>query len=194
MFATARYATPLAFAVAVIFGSASPALASDRLNDKSLPQVDFTLATNVPFVPGVATTIPLTLLADATAEPKAAPLADAAQLRPVDLTIPRGEGGSAMTSLTRTMYVSFAALQVMDAMSTSKALSAGATEANPAMAGIAKNRTALFAVKAGTAVATTFLVERIAKNHPRRAMIVMAVLNTAYAGIVMHNYRVARAN
>jgi hypothetical protein len=191
MFATARYATPLAFAVAVLFGSASPALASDRVGNQ---QVDFTLAGNVPFVPGVATTLPLTLLADATAEPKATPLADAAQLRPVDLAIPRGESGSVITSLRRTMYVSFAALQVMDAMSTSKALSAGATEANPAMAGIARNRTALFAVKAGTAVATTFLVERIAKNHPRRAMIVMAVLNTAYAGIVMHNYRVARAN
>ena len=49
------------------------------------------------------------------------------------------------------------------------------------------------AVKAGTAVATTFFVEKLAKNHPRNATIIMAVLNTAYAGVVAHNYRVARA-
>ena len=164
MFATAGYATPLAFAVAVILGSASPALASDRLNDKPLPQVDFTLASNTP-------------------------IAEAIQVRPVSM--PVADSGSA--SLRRTMYVSFAALQVMDAISTRKAISGGATEANPAMAGIAGNSAALFAVKAGTAVATTFFVERLAKNHPRRATIIMAVLNTAYAGVVAHNYRVARA-
>jgi hypothetical protein len=166
MFATAGYATPLAFAVAVILGSASPALASDRLNDKPLPQVDFTLASNTP-------------------------IAEAIQVRPVSM--PVADSGSGSASLRRTMYVSFAALQVMDAISTRKAISGGATEANPAMAGIAGNSAALFAVKAGTAVATTFFVERLAKNHPRRATIIMAVLNTAYAGVVAHNYRVARA-
>ena len=191
MFATAGYATPLAFAVAVILGSASPALASDRLNDKPLPQVDFTLASNTPFVPGVAASVSASLLSDAAAEAPSAPIAEAIQMRPVSM--PVADSGSGSASLRRTMYVSFAALQVMDAISTRKAISGGATEANPAMAGIAGNSAALFAVKAGTAVATTFFVERLAKNHPRRATIIMAVLNTAYAGVVAHNYRVARA-
>jgi hypothetical protein len=61
------------------------------------------------------------------------------------------------------------------------------------MAGLAGNTAALFAVKAGTAAVTTFFAERLAKNHPRRATVLMAVLNSAYVAIVAHNYRVARA-
>jgi hypothetical protein len=196
MFATPRHAFSVAFAGAILLGSASPALASDRINDRPLPQVSFTLASTVPFVPGVSA-IPSTLLAE-SAEPATAeaapmaPLAAAGQIRPAGLEIPRGEGGFGSTSLRRSMIVSFAALQVFDAVSTRNALSAGATEANPAMAGIAKNSTALFAVKAGSAAATAFFVERLAKNHPRRATIVMVVLNSAYAAVVAHNYRVAR--
>ena len=68
---------------------------------------------------------------------------------------------------------------------------AGEFEANPAMAGLARNSAALFAVKAGTAAATTYFAERLSRNHPRAATIMMAVLNTAYVAIVAHNYRVA---
>ena len=100
--------------------------------------------------------------------------------------------GLAAPALRRGLIVSFGALQVLDAHSTLRALDGGAREANPAMAGLAKNRTALFAVKAGTAAATAYFVERMAKRHPRRALIVVAVLNTAYAAVVAHNYRVAR--
>ncbi|HJR60750.1 MAG TPA: DUF5658 family protein [Vicinamibacterales bacterium] len=194
MFATARHASALAFTGAVLLASASPAAADDRINDRPLPQVQFTLgavnATFVPWMPSATPTIPPALLADITPEPKAEPLAESAQ-RPVDLAIPRSEG-SAATSLRRSMYVSFAALQVMDAVSTRKALAAGGREANPAMTGIVKNNAALYAVKAGTAVVTTYFAERLAKHHPRRAMVLMVVLNGAYAAIVAHNYRVAR--
>ncbi len=92
------------------------------------------------------------------------------------------------------MYGSFAALQVMDAISTNKALAAGGVEANPAMSGVVKNKNAFMAVKVGAAVATAFFAEKLAKNHPRKATILMAVLNVAYAGIVVHNYRVARSS
>ncbi|MBA2301503.1 MAG: hypothetical protein H0W08_02580 [Acidobacteria bacterium] len=194
MFATAHQVRALAFAGAVLLGGTTTAVAADRGNDRPLPAVDFTLASSVPFVPGVATAMLPALLTNASAEPKAAPVADAAQGRALDLAIPRGQGGFGSSSLRRTMYVSFAALQVMDAVSTRKALSGGAIEANPMMAGLARNSAALFAVKAGTAAATAYFAERLAKNHPRRAMILMAVLNTAYAGVVAHNYRVARAN
>ena len=156
-----------------------------------LPQVDLTLASTVPFVPGVTMALAPALVADTTVEPTAAPLAEAVQTRPIDMVIPRGADGSAGTSLRRGMYVSFATLQVFDAMSTRKAMAAGAREVNPLMTGVVKNNTAFLAVKAGSAVATTYFVERLAKNHPRRAMIVMAVLNTAYAAVVVHNYRVA---
>ena len=38
----------------------------------------------------------------------------------------------------------------------------------------------------------TNFAERLARKHPRAATIMMAVLNTTYAAIVAHNYRVAR--
>jgi len=199
MLSTVRHASALVFTGAILLGSASPAVASDRTSDKPLPQVQFTLsaagATFVPFVPSATTAITPAMLAGIsaeTAEPKATPLAEAAQ-RPVDLAIPRREGGDVSTPLRRSMYVSFAALQVMDAVSTRKALAAGGREANPAMTGLVKNRTALYAVKAGTAAVTTYFAERLAKHHPRRAMVLMAVLNGAYAAIVAHNYSVARS-
>jgi len=192
MFATVRHARALVFAAAALLAGASPAVASDRSSDKPQPQVAFTLASNAPAVPVVATAIPSSLLTDLALEPKSGPLAEAMQTRPADLIAPRGDGGFSSASLRRGMYVSFAALQVFDAISTRKALNAGAREANPAMGGIVKSNAALFAVKAGSAAATAFFAERVAKNHPRRAAIVMAVLNTAYAAVVAHNYRVAR--
>jgi hypothetical protein len=197
MFATPRHALSLALAGAVVLGGVTPAFASDQISEKAVPQVSFMLASSVPFVPGVPA-IPPALLsavgteADAVEPASPAPLAEAAQVRPVQMSIPRGEGGFGSASLRRGMIVSFAALQVFDAVSTRKALSAGAREANPAMAGIAKNSAALFAVKAGSAAATAYFVERLAKSHPRRATIVMVALNAAYAAVVAHNYNVAR--
>ena len=193
MSAAARLVRSLAFSGAVALCS-TPALAAD--GGFRFPEVDFTVS-HVPYVPSVTVVLPPALLTDALidvtgAEP--APLAEAAQMRPVDLPRARPAGEGFSTSLRRSMYVSFAALQVMDAVSTRRALNNGATEANPAMAGLARNSAAFFAVKAGTAAATTFFAERLARKHPRRATILMAVLNTAYAAIVVHNYRVAGNN
>ena len=192
MFATVRQARAMAFAGAVLLGGAPCAAASDRLNDKPLPQFDFTLLSSATVVPAAATAMPLASMTDLSLEPKSGPLAEAAQTRPVDLIGPRGDGAFSSASLRRSMYVSFAALQVFDAISTRKALNAGAREANPAMAAVVKSNTALLAVKAGSAAATAFFAERLAKKHPRRAAIVMTVLNTAYAAVVAHNYRVAQ--
>jgi hypothetical protein len=189
MSAIAPYARAFALTSACLVGGASPALASDLFSNRQMPQVDFTVASTLPFVPSVTMAVPPALLTDAIVEP--APIAEAAQLRPVELVAPRGEGAFS-TSVRRSMYVSFAALQIMDAVSTRKALSNGAQEANPMMSGLAGNSAAFFAVKAGTAAATTFFAERMAKKHPRAATIMMAVLNTAYVAIVAHNYKVAR--
>jgi hypothetical protein len=107
------------------------------------------------------------------------------------MAIPRGGAGS--TTVRRGMYVSFAALQVMDIMSTTKAIAGGATEANPAMSGMVNNKAAFYGIKAATALSTVFFAERLGKNHPRRAAVMMAVLNVGYAAVVAHNYRVANA-
>ena len=45
--------------------------------------------------------------------------------------------------------------------------------------------------KAGTAAATIFFAEKLAKKSPIGSLIVMAAFNSAYATVVAHNYRVA---
>ena len=200
MFAIAPQVRALALTGALVVAAGTPTFASDLFGDREAPKFDFTLASGITFVPSIANAIPPELLAEATGETlkrhravvePSTTIAETAQSRPVDLIAPRSEG-SFSTSIRRSMYVSFAALQVMDGISTRRALSGGATEANPMMSGIARNSAVLFAVKAGTAAATTFFAERLARKNPKAATIMMAVLNTAYAVIVAHNYRVAR--
>jgi Domain of unknown function (DUF5658) len=87
------------------------------------------------------------------------------------------------------LYVSFATLQALDAHSTLRALNAGATEANPIVAGVAGTPAALVAMKAGVAASTIYLVEKVRVKSRRAAIVLMAALNSAYAAIVAHNYR-----
>ena len=189
MFSSTRAA--IAAALTIVALTSFPAFGAERVAGTAMPAVDFTLAADGTYVAGVVPSIPPSMLADILAAPSApAPVAQ----RPIDIAMPRGEGGFSETTLRRGMYGSFAALQVMDAVSTSKALSAGGVEANPAMSGVVKNKNAFLAVKVGAAVATAFFSEKLAKNHPRKATILMAVLNVAYAGIVVHNYNVSRSS
>lgn len=88
------------------------------------------------------------------------------------------------------LYVSFTALQALDAHSTLRALDAGATEANPLMGGMARTPAAFVAVKAGLAASTIYLVEKIRVKHRGAAIVLMAALNSLYATVVAHNYRV----
>ncbi len=90
------------------------------------------------------------------------------------------------------LYVSYATLQVLDATSTFKALENGAVEANPLLKGVASNRGAMLAVKAGATAATLYLTERLWKKNRTAAIALMVCANSAYAAIVTHNYRLAR--
>ena len=89
------------------------------------------------------------------------------------------------------MYVSFAALQGMDYVSTRRAIASGAgEEANPVMRGVVGNSAAFFAVKAGTTVLTTVVAERMWKKHPVRAVVLMLAANATMAAVVSHNMSV----
>jgi hypothetical protein len=88
------------------------------------------------------------------------------------------------------LYVSFAALQVLDAQTTLAALDRGAVEGNPMMRGLADNRAALFAVKAGTTAGAIYLAERVRARSPVGALLLMGGLNSLYAAVVANNYRV----
>ena len=94
--------------------------------------------------------------------------------------------------LLRGMYVTFAALQVLDAKSTSRALAYGGREANPIMKSITSHRGTLMAVKVGVAASTIWLTQRVARKNRVGAIIMMAALNSVYATVVAHNYGVAR--
>jgi hypothetical protein len=91
------------------------------------------------------------------------------------------------------LYVSFAALQGLDAHTTARALGAGARERNPLIAGVGGSIGATLAVKAAAATATVVAVERLWKTHRTRAIVVMAVANGVTAAVAMHNLRVGRA-
>jgi hypothetical protein len=92
--------------------------------------------------------------------------------------------------LMGSMYASFAALQVLDVHSTSKALAAGARESNPLLP-FAGNTALMIGVKAASSAGTIYLANRIAKKNRAAAVILMAAFNSAYSVIVAHNYRVA---
>jgi hypothetical protein len=90
------------------------------------------------------------------------------------------------------LYVSMAALQALDAHSTMAALGRGGREANPVMRGVAGNRGAMLAVKAGVAGSTILLAEKMWKRNRVAAIAMMAIVNAIDAAVVAHNYRVVR--
>jgi hypothetical protein len=89
------------------------------------------------------------------------------------------------------LYVTTATMQMLDVDSTLKALNRGATEVNPLMSGVVRNRAAFVAVKAGVAAATIYAAHRMARGNRVAAIATMVAINSAYALIVSHNYRIA---
>ena len=83
-------------------------------------------------------------------------------------------------------------MQGLDLHSTLKAFSAGAVEGNPIMSGVTKNRAAFIATKAAVAAVTILATRKIAKKNKVAAVITLIAVNSAYAMIVNHNYKLAR--
>jgi hypothetical protein len=136
----------------------------------------------LPFDGDIAATTPLPARGDATPGRAAEP----APSRPASLVAP----ARPRFPLLGSMYASFVALQVADVHSTSRALGAGAREANP-MLPFAGNTAAMYGVKAASSAATIYLVNRIARQNRTAAIVLMAAFNSAYSVIVAHNYRLA---
>jgi hypothetical protein len=90
------------------------------------------------------------------------------------------------------LYASFAALQTLDAHSTTRALRDGGVERNPLLADLAKRPAALYALKAGITASTIFLTEKLRARHRVGAIVLMAALDSFYATVVVHNYRAIR--
>ena len=90
------------------------------------------------------------------------------------------------------LYVSFAALQVLDVHSTLTSIDGGAREGNAAMAGLVGSPATFAAVKMAAAAGIVLITERVRVHHPAAALALMIGLNGVYAGVVAHNYSIAR--
>jgi hypothetical protein len=111
---------------------------------------------------------------------------------PAQPSVPASEPPAAGRGALVPLYASFVALQALDVHSTVRALNGGATEANPLLSGLAHRPGALIAVKAGLAATTILLAEKVRMKSRGAAIALMAAVNSAYAMIVAHNYRVVR--
>ena len=107
-------------------------------------------------------------------------------------TLPRpavpGFGGRAVMG---SLYASTAVMQALDIHSTLKGLDRGATEGNPLMAGLTSNKAAFIATKVGVAAGTILAARHVAKKNKVAATLTLIALNSAYAVVVSHNYRIA---
>ena len=106
-------------------------------------------------------------------------------LPPIGLDHPRGAGLSGL-------YVSLAALNAVDGITTAKGLHSGtATEANVMLGSVARNSAALWALKAGSTAVTIVLAERLRRDgHRGQAIAVMILSNSLMATVVANNAHV----
>ena len=107
--------------------------------------------------------------------PREAPL-------PVKSDLPKG--------VQPALYGGLIVLQGLDVHSTLRAINAGHYEQNPVMRWSVEHPAALISMKAAASAATIYVAEKIRKRYPKRAMLFMAAVNSAYAFIVVHNYNV----
>lgn len=87
----------------------------------------------------------------------------------------------------RGLLVSFAALQAVDAVSTLVAVHQGAREANPLMAGLTGTPVAFASVKAASTAASVWGLDRLARTHPKAALLTLGVLNGLYTFVAINN-------
>jgi hypothetical protein len=101
-----------------------------------------------------------------------------------------GLGGRALMG---SLYASTAVLQALDIHSTLKGLDRGATEANPMMSGLAARKGAFVATKIGVSAATILAARQMAKKNKLAAALTLVGINSLYAVVVSHNYKVVRS-
>jgi hypothetical protein len=117
-------------------------------------------------------------------------LTEMPQLPPAAPSQVRIGGSSAML---KSLYASTAIMQGLDIHSTMSVLHRGGGEANPLMAGLVQHKAAFIGVKAALATGTILAARQIGKRNKVAAVATLVAINSAYALVVQHNYRVARS-
>jgi hypothetical protein len=90
------------------------------------------------------------------------------------------------------LYVGFGSVQALDVHSTLLAIDRGARETNPLVRFTTGSPAGLIALKTGSTAGVIYLTEKLRKRHPVAAVLVMIGLNSGYAMVAAHNYRIAR--
>ena len=85
------------------------------------------------------------------------------------------------------MYSSFVALQAADIITTTRALNRGGVEANPFARGYASSPAAMIGVKAGVTIGTIFITEKLRKEHPVQASLMLVTINAMLTAVVINN-------
>jgi len=137
------------------------------------------------------TTIAIAPTTSAFAAASAAPRLSAEQIqRALPQPIYRRDRPS---TLMTSLYASTVAMQVLDVHSTLAALRAGGIEANPMMQEVTGNPATFMAVKVGVAASTILAAKQLSKHNKMAAVVTLVAINSAYAMVVSHNYRVAQS-
>ena len=87
------------------------------------------------------------------------------------------------------LYASLAVMQGLDIYTTSKAVSGGGVELNPAMRPVAGKTWGSVALKAASTAGSIYFIERAWKQNRKGAVILATVINVATAAVVVHNTR-----
>ena len=93
-------------------------------------------------------------------------------------------------SFMKKLYVSYAALQASDIITTTVGLSGNAREANPLLGNVARSPAAMIGVKAAGTVATIYTIEKLRKRNPVAASITLIALNATMAAVTINNVSV----
>ena len=89
------------------------------------------------------------------------------------------------------LYGAFLGLSTADGALTWFNIRHGAAEQNP-LIGSGNRAPSLFGMKIGSSVSTIFFAERLRREHPRRALVVMAAINGAMSWVVWRNEQISR--
>lgn len=99
---------------------------------------------------------------------------------------------SGPSTVMTSLYAATAAMQALDVHSTLMAIDRGAVEGNPVMGNLTGNKAAFMALKAGVAFSTVMAARNMSKRNKVAAIATLVAINSAYAMVVTHNYRVAQ--
>jgi hypothetical protein len=112
---------------------------------------------------------------------------------PVSSSIASTPGPVTRGSVLPVLYGTLAGLQAYDGWSTVTGVRRDAQEANRAMAPVASNPVAMWAVKAGATMASIYAAESLWRRHRRiEAVATMVAVNSLMATIALHNGSVVR--